>query len=185
MTSELILLLLWRKIKGFRCSLPVNVCKNTFCFTFFIVFHNLFSQGHRFTNITCTGSICNHSLKCGCHFSTLDINAHFRILFIANSNFLNCIRTFIRSNECSNSTKFVWALLQKYFNFLSNNQLVLHIFVDTNLRHTELLFFSVNNTNFSLVMAKAPVSLFKNITLPRLELMAALVCPRLCSFILP
>ena len=87
MTSELILLLLWRKIKGFRCSLPVNVYKNTFCFTFFIVFHNLFSQGHRFTHITCTGSICNHSLKCGCHFSTLDINALFRILFIAKFEF--------------------------------------------------------------------------------------------------
>ena len=87
MTSELILLLLWRKIKGFRCSLPVNVCKSTFCFTFFIGFHNLFSQGHRFTHITCTGSICNHSLKCGCHFSTLDINAHFRILFVAKFEF--------------------------------------------------------------------------------------------------
>ena len=88
MTSELILFLLWRKIKSFRCSLPVNVCKNTFYFTFFIVFHNLFSQRHRFTHITCTGSICNHSLKCGCHFSTLDINAHFRILFIAKFEFL-------------------------------------------------------------------------------------------------
>ena len=88
MTSKLILFLLWRKIKGFRCSLPVNVCKNTFYFTFFIVFHNLFSQGHRFTHITCTGSICNHSLKCGCHFSTLDINAHFHILFIAKFEFL-------------------------------------------------------------------------------------------------
>ena len=96
--SKLILLLLWRKIKGFRCSLPVNVCKNTFCFTFFIVFHNLFSQGHRFTNITCTGSICNHSLKCGCHFSTLDINAHFRILFIAKFEFLK-LHSNIRSFE--------------------------------------------------------------------------------------
>ena len=90
------LFLLWRKIKGFRCSLPVNVCKNTFYFTFFIVFHNLFSQGHRFTHITCTGSICNHSLKCGCHFSTLDINAHFRILFIAKFEFLE--GSFVRTN---------------------------------------------------------------------------------------
>ena len=93
MTSELILLLLWRKIKGFRCSLPVNACKNTFCFTFFAVF---FSQGHRFTHITCTGSICCHSLKCGCHFSTLDINAHFRILFIAKFEFLK-----LHSKVCS------------------------------------------------------------------------------------
>ena len=102
MTSELILLLLWRKIKGFRFSLPVNVCKNTFCFTFFIVFHNLFSQGHRFTYITCTGNICNHSLKCGCHFSTLDINAHFRILFIAKFKFLKLhskVRSFERMFE--------------------------------------------------------------------------------------
>ena len=59
-----------------------------FLLNFFIVFHNLFSQGHKFTHITCTGSICNHSLKCGCHFSTLDINAHFRILFIAKIEFL-------------------------------------------------------------------------------------------------
>ena len=110
MTSELILLLLWRKIKGFRCSLPVNVCKNTFCFTFFIVFHNLFSQGHRFTHITCTGSICNHFLKCGCHFQ-LWISMHTSAYYLSqNSNFLNCIRRFIHSNECSNSTKFVWAL---------------------------------------------------------------------------
>ena len=104
MTSELILLLLWRKIKGFRCSLPVNVCKNTFCFTFFVVFYNLFSQGHRFTHITCTGSICNHSLKCGCHFSTLDINAHFRILFIAKFKFLKLhskVRSFKRMFEFS------------------------------------------------------------------------------------
>ena len=102
MTSELILLLLWRKIKGFRCSLPVNVCKNTFCFTFFVVFYNLFSQGHRFTHITCTGSTCNHSLKCGCHFSTLDINAHFRILFIAKFEFLKLhskVRSFERMFE--------------------------------------------------------------------------------------
>ena len=113
--SELILLLLWIKTKGFKCSLPVNVCKNTFCFTFFIIFHNLFSQGHRFTHITYTGSICNHSLKCGCHFSTLDINAHFRILYLLQNS--NCIRRFIRLNECSNSTKFVWVLLdnQVYF----------------------------------------------------------------------
>ena len=98
MTSELILLLLWRKIKGFKCSLPVNVCKNTFCFTFFIVFHNLFSQGHIFTHITCTGSICNHSLKFGCHFSTLDINEHFRILFIAKFEFLK-LHSKVRSFE--------------------------------------------------------------------------------------
>ena len=30
---------------------------------------------------------------------------------LQNSNFLNCIRRFIRWNECSNLTKFVWALL--------------------------------------------------------------------------
>ena len=63
---------------------------------------NLFSQGPRFTHITCTGSICNHSLKCGCHFSTLDINAHFRILFIAKFEFLKLhskVRSFERMFE--------------------------------------------------------------------------------------
>ena len=30
---------------------------------------------------------------------------------LQNSNFLNCIRRFIRLNECSNLTKFVWALV--------------------------------------------------------------------------
>ena len=63
---------------------------------------NLFSQVPRFTHITCTGSICNHSLKCGCHFSTLDINAHFRILFIAKFEFLKLhskVRSFERMFE--------------------------------------------------------------------------------------
>ena len=102
MTSKLILLLLWRKIKGFRCSLPVNVCKILYASLSSSSFHNLFSQGHRFTHITCTGSICNHSLKCGCHFSTLDINAHFRILFIAKFEFLKLhlkVRSFERMFE--------------------------------------------------------------------------------------
>ena len=45
-------------------------------------------SGTQIHHITCTGSICNHSLKCGCHFSTLDINAHFRILLIAKFEFL-------------------------------------------------------------------------------------------------
>ena len=40
-------------------------------------------------------------------FQLKKINVHFCLLFIANSNFLNCIRRFIRSNECLNSTKFV------------------------------------------------------------------------------
>ena len=30
---------------------------------------------------------------------------------LQNSNFLNCIQRFVRSNECSNPTKFVWALM--------------------------------------------------------------------------
>ena len=29
---------------------------------------------------------------------------------LKNLNLLNCIRRFVHSNECSNSTKFVWAL---------------------------------------------------------------------------
>ena len=33
---------------------------------------------------------------------------------LQNSNYLNCIRRFVHSNECSNSTKFVWALVSIY-----------------------------------------------------------------------
>ena len=97
---------------------------HTFCFTFFIVFHNLFSQGHRFTHITCTGNICNHSLKSGCHFSTLDINVHFRILFIAKFEFLKLhskVRSFERMSE------FNQVRLGPIINILYN--LLLYIFV--------------------------------------------------------
>ena len=38
----------------------------------------------------------------------MHISAYY---LLQNSNFLNCIRRFIRSNECLNLTKFVWALV--------------------------------------------------------------------------
>ena len=41
----------------------------------------------------------------------MHISAYY---LLQNSNFLNCIRRFIRSNECSNLTKFVWALIYIY-----------------------------------------------------------------------
>ena len=75
-------------------------------------------------------------------------------------------------------------LPRKYFDFQPNNQLVLHTFVDASLKAYGAVVFLCNNTNSSFVMAKARVAPLKNITLPRLELMGALVGARLCSFVL-
>ena len=61
---------------------------------------------------------------------------------------------------------------------------MLHTFVDASLKAYGAVVFVCNNTNSSFVMAKARVAPLKNLTLPRLELMAALVGVRLCSFVL-
>ena len=62
--------------------------------------------------------------------------------------------------------------------------LVLHTFVDASLKAYGAVVFICSNTTSSFVMAKARVAPRKNLTLPRLELMAALVGARLCSLIL-
>ena len=59
-----------------------------FLFCSFRCLQQFFSHGNRFNHITCTGNMCNNSYRCGCYFSTMDINAHFRILFIAKFKLL-------------------------------------------------------------------------------------------------
>ena len=75
-------------------------------------------------------------------------------------------------------------LPRKYFSFEPTDQLVLHTFVDASLKAYGAVVYICYNSNSSFVMAKARVAPLKNLTLPRLELMAALAGARLCSFVL-
>ena len=75
-------------------------------FCTFHCFKQFFSHAHRFA---CTGSTCNNSSKCGCHFSTLDINAHFRTLFFTKFELLELhLKVHLFERMC----EFVWALVQ-------------------------------------------------------------------------
>ena len=70
-------------------------------------------------------------------------------------------------------------LPRKYLNFARDDQLVLHTFVDASLKAYGAVFYASNNSDSSFVMAKARVALLKTLTLPKLELMAALVFTQL------
>ena len=92
-------------------TLMLTAYENTFYFALFYIF---FSIGHRFNCRNCTGNMCNNSFTSGCHFSTWEINTHFRIPFTAKFKFLKLHSKVHSLNECSNSTKFVWALSHTY-----------------------------------------------------------------------
>jgi len=67
--------------------------------------------------------------------------------------------------------------------FELKDHLVLHTFVDASLKIYGIVVYICTSTSSSFVMAKACVAPLKNLTLLRLELMAALVGARLCSFV--
>ena len=71
-----------------------------------------------------------------------------------------------------------------YLQFDSNDQLALHVFVDASTKVYGAVTYIYRGDQSSLVMAKARVAPLKGHTLPRLELMAALIGARLCNFVL-
>ena len=74
--------------QGLRMFIASECLRKYFLFCSFHCLQQFFSHGNRFTHITYTGNMCNNSYRCGCYFSTMDINAHFRILFIAKFKIL-------------------------------------------------------------------------------------------------
>ena len=73
---------------------------------------------------------------------------------------------------------------RQYLQLDANDQLVLHTFVDASLKAYGAVVFICTSTSSSFVMAKVRVAPLKKLTLPRLELMAALVSARLCRFVI-
>ena len=62
--------------------------------------------------------------------------------------------------------------------------LTLHIFVDVSMKAYGSSIYVCQGTRSSFVMAKARVAPLKQYTLPKLELMAAVIGARLCQFVL-
>jgi len=97
------------EIKGFGYSLPAKIL------SLFMIFSNIFSDEHW---ISRNGNMCNKSFRYGCYFSIMEMNVHFRLLFISKFELFKlylkvyCIWRFVYSNKCLNSTKFVWTLLR-------------------------------------------------------------------------
>ena len=60
----------------------------------------------------------------------------------------------------------------------------LHVFADASLKAYGTVTYFLQNENTTLVMSKTRVSPLKTVSLPRLELMAAVLATRLAKFIL-
>ena len=61
---------------------------------------------------------------------------------------------------------------------------MLHCFADASLKAYGAVVFLIQGNEVSFVMAKSHVAPLKQLTLPRLELMAALVTTRLAWFVM-
>ena len=59
----------------------------------------------------------------------------------------------------------------------------LHVFSDASLKAYAAVAYISNGNLSSLVMSKSRVAPLKELTLPQLELMAALICARLAHFV--
>ena len=73
---------------------------------------------------------------------------------------------------------------RQYFPSLQFSVQELHVFADASIKaYSAVAYFRQDNCT-SLIMSKTRVSPLKTVSLPRLELMAAVLAPRLAKFIL-
>ena len=86
------------------------------------------------------------------------------------------------AQEIQNGTKMVFP--RCYFISTSTTKsLLLHVFADTSIRAYGAVAYLCHNNHSSLAIAKTRVAPLKTKTLPRLELMAAVVAARLATFV--
>ena len=86
------------------------------------------------------------------------------------------------AQEIQNGTKMVF--LRRYFISTSTTKsLLLHVFADASIRAYGAVAYLCHNNHSSLAIARTCVAPLKTKTLPRLELMAAVVAARLATFV--
>jgi len=66
---------------------------------------------------------------------------------------------------------------------LTRDSVALHIFADASMQAYGAVAFLVSDNNVALVMAKNRVAPLKSLTLPKLELMAAVIASRVATFV--
>ena len=74
-------------------------------------------------------------------------------------------------------------LPRKYFTSSSDKPVYLHVFADTSMKAYGAVAYLQSEGNVAFVMAKSRVSPLKNLTLPRLELKAAVAATQLTTSI--
>lgn len=75
-------------------------------------------------------------------------------------------------------------LPRRYFDLSSNQPICLHVFADASIKAYGAVAYLQSAEHVSFVMAKSRVSPLKNLTLPRLELMAAVTAAHLATSII-
>ena len=76
------------------------------------------------------------------------------------------------------------AIPRRYLQFKTEQPLTLHVFVDASMKAYGTTIYICQGMQSSFVIAKARVAPLKPLTLPKLELMAAVIGARLCQFVL-